>query len=298
MAKLQHIQAAMNGETQVEPIQERISVLAQEGAHRDQELEKFIIFKLVNTSKRGGVYIDGIDDVWNEETNQVERIRLLTGVPSIWLKDQKHVTEDYASKNRRSLHFPRGAKVLRISENDITMLEFARRCNDNAKPKQRRLRGSHFEFFEYNPQQASKEAYDKEVLEMNMSIKASQLPIEEVRKIVSFVKIPIYDEVGELKTEERLKTDLMLYAKKNAVAFEKLIGDSSKEVELAYAIKKLIQSNLIDINTYPGRAFWSSGGATIGVIPNGQEPVKFLTELAMTNTEAGRTFADQLNNKK
>lgn len=298
MAKLQHIQAAMNGEKQTEPMQELAASMAQQAGQEQQEKERFVIFKLVNTNKRGGVYIDGIDDVWNEETKQVERIRLLAGVPSIWLKDQKHVTEDYASKNRRSLHFPRGAKVLRISENDTTALEFARRCNDNTKPKAKRIRGSYFEFYEYNPQQAAKELYEKEVKEMEMSIKASQLPVAEVKKIISFVKIPIYDEVGELKTEERLKTDLMLYAKKNATAFEKLVGTSSKEVELAYKINGLIRSNIIDINTYPGRAFWAAGGATIGVIPQGQDPAKFLTDLALTNTEAGRTFADQLNNQK
>lgn len=261
MAKLKDIQYAMNGEpTQDNSIQETISFMAKENANEVEVAQKWVIFKLVNTNKKGGTYIDGIDDVWNEETKTVERIRLLTGVSSIWLKDQKHVTPDYASQNRRSLHFPRGVKVLRVAEDDVAMLEFVRRCNSNIKPLQKRLRGSHFEFFEYNPQEAAKAAYDKEVMAMNMSIKASQLPIADVNKIVSFIKLPLYDEVGELKTEERLRTDLMLYAKNNAASFEKITGNSASEVELAYTIKKAIIANKIDINTYPGKAFWASGG--------------------------------------
>ena len=85
---------------------------------------EFVIFKLVNTKKKGRVYIDCINDTINPNTGKVERMRLLSGVDSIWLKDQKDATEDYAKNNRRSLIFE--GKLLRIPTYDTTAIEFAR----------------------------------------------------------------------------------------------------------------------------------------------------------------------------
>ena len=68
-------------------------------ATNGREDTKYYIFKLVNNTRKGGVYIPNIDDVLNPETGKVERMRLLSGVPSVWLKDQK----DLSPELRKSL---------------------------------------------------------------------------------------------------------------------------------------------------------------------------------------------------
>ncbi len=69
------------------------------------------------------VHVPGIDDVINPQTGKMERVRLLSGVDTIWLKEQKDVTPEYARNNLRSLSFLRGTKILRIPEWDTTALE-------------------------------------------------------------------------------------------------------------------------------------------------------------------------------
>lgn len=255
---------------------------------------KFVIFKLIDTKKKGGTYIPNIDDVVNPVTKRVERIRLLSGVDSIWVKDQKDISVDYVRQNSRSLEFPRGAKCLRIPDWDATALEFARVCRHNVGSPNRKS-GSKFEFFEYNPAKQAKEALDRELLELDMAIIVKELPLDMMKKYVSFVKITVNDELGELKTDDLLRKELMLYAKRNPILFNDIVSSKSKEVEISYLVKKAILGAQIDIGSQPGRAFWAKGGGLIGVIPATRKPLEYLTELALTNTEEGRNFQQQLN---
>ncbi len=255
---------------------------------------KFIIFKLVDTKKKGGTYIPNIDDVINPVTKKVERIRLLAGVDSIWQKDQKDITPDYIRQNSRSLEFHRGMKCLRIPDWDTTALEFARICRHNIGSPNRKT-GSKFEFFEYNPAKQAQEALDRELLELDMAIVVRDMDLPVMKKHVSFLKINVNDELGELKTDDLLRKELMLYAKRNPVEFSKIVKEKSKEVDISYLVKRAILDAKIDIGSQPGRAFWSNGGGLIGIIPAGRKPHEYLTELALTNTEEGRQFSDQLN---
>src|SRR5690349_12920663 len=111
MAKLQDVQFSIEGEQQKEKSSSLAQAEAIEGLRNDNEIQtgiKYHVFKLVNTNRKGGVYIPNVDDVLNPDTKAVERIRLLSGVPSIWLKDQKDLTPEYIRQNQRSLHFIRG----------------------------------------------------------------------------------------------------------------------------------------------------------------------------------------------
>lgn len=296
MAKLKDVQFSITGETQdsQNAIQQvEISELAVNDMPVRQET-KYHIFKLVDTKKKGGTYIPNIDDVINPETGREERARLLVGVDSIWIKDQKHLDADYVKQNAKSLVFPRGAKCLRIPEWDKAALQFARLCRHNIGNPNRKS-GSKFEFFEYDPARQAAEALERESLEIEMALVARDMDEITLKKYVSFVKIPMYDEIGELKTTDLLRKELMLYAKRNPKIFQNLVNSKSKEVEISYMVKKAILSAKIDIGSQPGRAFWANGGGLIGVIPSNKQPAEYLTELALTNTEDGRLFQKQLN---
>lgn len=253
----------------------------------------YVIFKLVNTKRKGGVRIPNIDDVINPETKNVERMRLLVGESRIWQKDQKDIPKDYIDKNSRSLAFPRGMKVLRIPKWDKAALDFARLTRHNISGVNG-IPGTSFSFFEYNPQKQAEEALANELLELEMGILASKLDMPTVKKLVSFLKIRIHDDTGELKGDAALQKELMLYAKRFPKDFKNLVDNKSKEVEVSFLVKKAVNANLIDISTKPGRAFWANGGGLIGVIPNNREVKEYLTELALTNSEDGRSFQDKL----
>lgn len=295
MARLEDVNFSLQGESKESPSavhQKEIVSHAVEKLSTNTET-KYIIFKLVDTKKKGGTYIPNIDDVINPATNKVERIRLLAGVDSIWIKDQKDITQDYVRQNSRSLEFPARAKCLRIPDWDKTALEFARLCRHNIGSPNRKS-GSKFEFFEYDPAKQAKEALERETLELEMAIVARDLDESTMKKYVSFLKIPVYDELGELKTAELLRKELMLWAKRNPVQFQQVVNNKSKEVEIAYLVKKAVLSAKIDIGSQPGRAHWGNGGGLIGIIPSNRQAVEYLTELALTNTEEGRTFQSQL----
>ena len=295
MARLKDIQFSQIGETEQPESsihQDEIARIAVMDNPPSSET-RYHIFKLVDTKKKGGTYIPNIDDVINPETGKEERMRLLSGVQSIWIKDQKNVEPDYIKQNAKSLAFPRGAKCLRIPDWDTTSLEFARLCRHNIGNPNRKT-GSKFEFFEYDPAKQAREALEKESLEIDMAIIARELDEVTLKKYASFLKITMHDELGEMKTIDSLRKELMLYAKRNPVEFRDLVNNKSKEVEINYLIKKAILSAKIDVSSQPGRVFWSNGGGLIGVIPQKRQALDYLTELALTNTEEGRQFQNQL----
>ena len=295
MAKLKDVNFSLHVELQQSEIslhQEEVASLAVSDNPPTTET-RYYIFKLVDTNKKGGTYIPNIDDVINPETGKEERVRLLSGVESIWVKDQKGLDQDYIRQNAKSLSFPRGAKCLRIPDWDTTALEFARICRHNIGNPNRQS-GSKFEFFEYDPARQAKEAYERESLEIDMAIIARELDEVTLKKYISFLKITMHDELGEPKTIDSLRKELMMYAKRNPFLFRDLINNKSAEVEISYMIKKAIISAKIDIGSQPGRAFWSNGGGLIGIIAPNRQALDYLTELALTNTEEGRTFQKQL----
>jgi len=295
MARLKDAQFSMTGETQDaehEVRQMEISDIAQRDVPTQPEV-KYHIFKLVDTKKKGGTYIPNIDDVINPETGREERARLLVGVDSIWIKDQKNLDQDYIRQNGKSLVFPRGAKCLRIPDWDKTSLQFARLCRHNIGSPNRKT-GSKFEFFEYDPAKQAAEALERESLEIDMAIIARQLDEVTMKKYISFLKMQMHDDLGEMKTADMMRKELMLYAKRNPFEFRDLVNNKSKEVEISYLVKKAVISAKIDIASQPGRAFWANGGGLIGIVPNNRQAVDYLTELALTNTEDGRNFQKQL----
>jgi hypothetical protein len=248
----------------------------------------FVIFKMKGNQKRG-VYIDGQDDVLNPKTGRTERIRLLTGVSTIWMSEQKDLDKEYVRNNRRSLEF-RG-RVCRINKLDTAALEFARICNSNVEAKNR-VKVPRFEFFEYDPIKQAEASLKKEMLELDMAIKAKEMDSEMSKKFASFIGLNLINELGQAKPETAIKQEIMLYAKRNPQIFEKMLN-SQQEIEIHWQIKSALLNNFIDISKTPGAVYWGSGGL-ISKIPSGTNAVKYLTDLALTNTEEGKAFLTKL----
>ncbi len=289
MAKIKDVQLAMQGEFEsTQNIANEISQIAMDSA--PQLTDKYIIYKLVKTDKKGRVYIDGIDDVINPTTKKMERIWLLSGASSIWASDLVEVLKDkdYVRQNRRSLQFEAG--VLRVPEWDTLTLDFIKHCRHLIDNPNRRT-GSKMEFFEYNPAKQQEAALKKEMLEIEMALVAKNMDMDKVKKLASFFGIVFFDDLGEPKSADGIRTDLMLFAKRNPVKFQQNLD--SKEIEVAYLIKRAIISSKIDLGSGNGIVSWANGGQ-IARIPSTQSPHEFLLTLAMSRSEEGETFLEQL----
>lgn len=260
--------------------------------------KEWYLFKLVDNNRSGGVYIPNIDDVVNPETitkenpkGKVERARILSGVNSIWVKDQKDLTPEYIRQNGRSIEFPRGHKMLRIAAHDETMLYYARVCNSNVG-NPNRVRSSRFEFYEYDFAAAETEAFERENFELEMALIAKQEKVEQMKKHAAFLGIRMTNDIGEKKTDDGIRREYVMAAKRNPDHFQKT--RNTPQIEISWLVRKAISETLIDIGREPQKIFWSNGGGMIGVYPQGETPQDYLTNLAMTNSEEGIRFKEQL----
>lgn len=297
MAKLSDVQFALQGENPVVPQHRQhhdapkpvlVDELKQAQANREV---KYHIFKLVNNTRKGGVHVPGIDDVINPATGKMERVRLLSGVDTIWLKEQKDVTPEYARNNQRSLTFLRGTKILRIPEWDHTALEYARITKHNIGAPSNRT-GSHFEFYEYNPAREQEEMLKREELEIEMAIIAKGMDAEKMRKHAAFLGLRLVDDLGMPKTDDGIRREYIVYAKRQPEYFQRTV--ESKEVEYSWLIKRAIIDAKIEIGREPGRVYWANGGGLIGSYAKSENPEKYLLDLALTNSEEGRIFKERL----
>lgn len=290
MAKLSDVQFSLSGE---QKNTEALSLGEQEIVTelRQERGIKYHIFKLLANTRKGGVHVPGIDDVINPATGKMERIRLLSGVDTIWVKEQKDITPEYVRNNMRSLSFVRGTKILRIPEWDTTALEFARITRHNVGSSSNKT-GSHFEFYEYDPAREQEEMFRRESMELEMAILAKEMPAEKMRKHAAFLGIRLIDDLGLPKTDDGLRREYMVYAKRNPDYFQKT--KDSKEIDIMWMIKRGILDSKIEIGREPGKIYWSNGGGLIGVMSKQDTPEKYLLNLALTNTQEGEAFRDQL----
>ena len=249
----------------------------------------FKIFKLSDTKKNGRYHMEGIDDVWNEKKSRMERIRLLRGYPSIWVEDQKGLEKSFVEQNRRSLIFDR--RVLRIADYDVEALEFLSLCNANLdNPNKKGTRK--ITFFQWNPQRTAELERAKRVAKVEAIKYASLASEDEMRKHCNFLGITFTDELGMPKSMDALRNDYELYAEAQPNKFMQSAG--SKEVEIAFIVKKALIDNKIDITTKKGSAYWSNNGGYICNIPSDKKPQNYLVEFAMFPQDECKAFLEQL----
>lgn len=294
MATLKAVQHSMNGEQkakdQIDNVSIENSITADIQAQNEGET-KFHVFKLVNNNRKGSVYLPNIDDVLNPETKEVERMRLLSGVPSVWIKDQKDLTPEYIRNNTRSIHFLRGTRLIQIPDYDKTALTFLRLNSNNIGSKNRKA-GSPYEFYEFDAAKEEKLAFEREDFEIEMAIAAKQAKPEDMRKHAAFLGIRLINDLGLPKSDDGIRAEYTRYARRNPKYFKDTMG--SKQVEIGWLVRKGIMDSLIEIGREPGKIYWANGGGMICVIPKQDEPVKYLIDFAMTNSDEGSLFLDTL----
>ena len=251
------------------------------------------VFKLTDTGKKGKYHMEGIDDVWDPDKKKMVRIRLLRGYPSIYMDDQKNLEPQFISSNRRSLVFD--ARILRVPDYDTTAIEFLQKCNSNVdNPHKKGTRK--LTFFEWNPQRQA-EVERKKRLDRIEAIKfATMASVEDMRKHANYLGINATDDLGFPKSDDAMRNDYELYAESQPNKFMQSAG--SKEVEVAFVVKRAILDSKIDLTAKAGSAYWANDGGFICKIPTGVRPQDYLVEYAMLPQEESKQFLNQLKKLK
>ncbi len=115
MSTLKQVENAMSGEQSTQTPIDYIPDPVLELEEQNPINNEFVVFKLANSNRDGGVHIPGIDYVIDPRTvtkekpngNGPEMIRLINGVPTIWAKEQGEKLDlNYIKKNIRTISFP------------------------------------------------------------------------------------------------------------------------------------------------------------------------------------------------
>lgn len=277
MARLKDVNYSQSGGEdsiqQVRNIEE--AQIAMHEAPSDTGLS-YKVFKLTDTGKKGKYHMEGIDDVWDPDKKKMVRIRLLRGFPSIYMEDQKNLEPQFISSNRRSLVFD--ARILRVPDYDTSAIEFLQKCNSNVdNPNKKGTRK--LTFFEWNPQRQA-EVERKKRLDRIEAIKfATMATVEDMRKHANYLGINATDDLGFPKSDDAMRNDYELYAESQPTKFMQSAG--SREVEVAFVVKKAILDSKIDLTAKAGSAYWANDGGFICRIPSGVKPQDYLVEYAM-----------------
>lgn len=291
MARLKDIQYASQEEQQ-DIRQHEESIVAMQQAPESNTGNTFKVYKLSDANKKGGYHMDCVDDVWNPETKKMERIRLLRGFPSIYMKDQKDLDEKFINSNRRSLVFEH--RILRLPDYDTTAIEFLEKSNANIdNPNKKGTR--RLTFFEWNPKRQAEIERQKRTAKVEAIKFATNVSVEDMRKHANYLGISFIDELGFPKSDDALRNDYELYAEAQPNKFMQSAG--SKEVEVAFWVKKAILDSKIDITIKPGSAYWADGGF-ICKIPTNSKPNEYLVEFAMLPQDESKAFLEQLKKLK
>lgn len=292
---LQHVNAAQKEAQQQKEVLSSLDniVIPTDTFPQEEKEQPFnVLFKLVK-KKKGRLWLDNCcDNVINPATKKPERIWLLNGARSIWDSDLEYILKDKPryERSRRGRDIVFVDSVLRVPSTDVLMIEFLRNHTYNTKGK--KTGSGKYSFYEYDPQQEQKDRMAKQLVKIEMVIKAKEMPIEKAKKLASFLGISFVDELGQLKTDEGIKTELMVRADTDPATFQKHID--SREVEISWLVRKALVEGKIDAASGNGSVTWANGKGLICKMPSTVKPHAYLTELALTNSEEGRRFKEQL----
>lgn len=254
-----------------------------------------VVFKLVKKSK-GRHWLDNCStEVNNPETNMPERLWLLSGASDVWESKVENILKDKNryDRARRGMDIVFLDGVCRVRSTDKLRLKFLRLHPKNVGDRKQGALGS--DFYEYSPAKEQAERQQKQLLKIEMVLKAkelSQKDPDKMKKIASYMGIPFVDELGMVKSDDGIATELMLKADTDPVTFQKCLD--SKEVEVSFLVKRAIIDAKIDLGGQGRNATWANGHGYIAKVPADRKPYEYLTELALTNSDEGKKFLEQL----
>jgi hypothetical protein len=231
--------------------------------------------------------LDGIDDVFDPDTKTMRRIRLIRGATTIWMDEQEKMDKAFLDKNRISITFVAG-NLICDELKDSLIIKAARLFNAN-EDNPNRIPGKKRSFYEWNASAEEKAAFEKELLEAKVVQMAMNQPLEKMKKHALYLRLPITNEMGQIRGEDGIRALYLRAAKADPKKFKDTMD--SKEVELSYLIRRAIIDAKLEVSTTGIK--WSAG-QSICRLPHGREAVDYLIEFAMLPTDESKSFVERL----
>ncbi len=253
---------------------------------------EFVTFVLKNYNSKGKYNLNGQSSAINPKTGRKEAIWYIPGEDSIWQSELVERLKDKAVVSKRGI-IKFDKKRTRIRRTDTLAMDFLKNHPSNLDNPTRLIGEARIEFEEYNPAKIQAAALEKDLFEIKMTNKAINAPVEQMRKHALYLNIKPNDDLGFRKSDDGIRSEYMVAAKRNPKLFDESFG--SPVVEISYLIKKAIRDAKIDIGGATGNVTWAGTGSFICRNPATKNPHDVLLELAMSTTAEGLAFKSQLS---
>ena len=231
-------------------------------------------------------FIKNTDVIYDEEAGTERNIRYLEGVSSIYEDEQEHLSE-FKKRQRPEIKFING--ILRVQSNRTSLLKFLLSSNMNDGNKNP-IHGTRkiYKMLDFEAQEQT--AISNAETRMEAMKMAMDAPVETMIPHAQYLGVRFKNRYGEERGDKAIRVDYLDFADKKPDAFLKSYNNPLVKIE--YAIRKGISLDLINLHSVKGQAIWGDTKKFIAQIPDRKDPIKHLSEFALT--EQGRDFYSQL----
>lgn len=232
--------------------------------------------------------IKNTDVIYDEESGTERNIRYLEGVSTIWENEQEHLSEQ-KQRQRPDVRFVNG--FLRVPSNKPTLYEFLKRSNMNgAVDSKKRMPGSRALYKELDFQAEEEKSMQKAELKLDAMKLAMDAPVELMVPHAKYLGVKFVNNQGVEIGEKAIRFQYLNIAEAKPDMFIKTYNNPL--VKISYIVQKAMASGLIDTSTTKGQAIWGDSKSFIAQIPDGKQPLEFLSEFCLT--EKGKEFYSQI----
>jgi len=230
--------------------------------------------------------IKNMDIIFDEETGTERNIRYLEGVSTIYEDEQDHLSES-KRRQRPDIRFING--FLKVPSNKPSLLQFLQKSNMFDK-KKNRMMGTYpvYTLLDFEAQE------NKEVENTERRMDAMKMAMDAPEEIMvphaKFLGINFINIHGVERALRAIRVDYLNFADKNSETFIKSYNNPL--VKVNFIVSNACKIGMIDIGSIKGQALWGDTKKFIAQIPDGKDPVTFLSEFSLT--EKGKDFFTQL----
>jgi hypothetical protein len=219
--------------------------------------------------------LNNMEVVYDERSGVQRTARLLNGVSSIWLDDQKDITDKYADRNRPNLTFSNGQ--LFIPKENKSMVQFLLLRSDfqgckkpalNKMSRYRLVNTASEESAKLKLKQIKKEASDL----------AWDAEMEDLRPHAIYLGISMSNHKGLPKTDDALRADYVDKAEAQPDLFMRTVNNP--KIKTYAIIKKAFEDSVIVF--VDGQVLWNDTKTVIANIPANKTAPDYLAELMLT----------------
>ena len=231
-------------------------------------------------------FIKNTDVIYDSETGTERNIRYLEGVTTIYEDEQEHLS-DFKKRQRPEIKFING--VLTVQANRTSLIKFLLLSNMN-EGNNNPIQGTRkiYRLLDFEAQE--EQAISKAETRMDAMKMAMEAPIETMIPHAQYLGVNFKNSYGEDRGDKAIRVDYLDFADKNPDTFLKTYNNPLVKIE--YSIRKAVSLGLINLDSVKGQAIWGDTKKFIAQIPDMKEPIKHLSEFALT--EPGKEFYAQL----